>query len=87
MLIFVANLTDLVGKMRTMFQQNDIVYTFLGESLIKAIVLLIVDDLRLSIGDDECTYCVYKDCCYRSPEEAFIGMQKAMLKLRRKYEL
>ena len=66
-----------------MINLGDIVYTFQGESLLELTVIKIIDYLRVSAEDSECVYCLWKKFCYDSPEEAFVGMQKAMLLLRR----
>jgi len=68
-------------------QPRDKIFSFLGEDLLELTVLRDIDALRIEVEDDECTYCIYKVHCYNSPEEAFIGMQKAMLYWRKKYNL
>ena len=70
-----------------MVKSGDTVYSFLGEDLVELKVFDDVDNLRIAAQDDECTYCLYKVHCYSTPEEAFKGMQKAMLYWRRKYDL
>lgn len=57
---------------------GDTVFTFMGESIVSFEVSELIDELRLAGGDGSCTYCVYREHCYHSQEEAIQGMLEAL---------
>lgn len=57
---------------------GDIVYTFVGEKLCRFEVTDLPDDIRLHGENDQESYCMYIDCCYKSAKEAIEGMYKRL---------
>lgn len=56
-----------------MLKQGDMVYTFMGESLLHVKVTC-YEDVRLEAEDDKNTYCLYARNCYLTKDEAIRGM-------------
>ncbi len=64
----------------TSINPGDILYTFMGERLIRLTVLDIIDDSRLQGEDEENIYVFYSDSCYESESEAYLGMERMLEK-------
>lgn len=77
-------LTDRLQGLEHLAKQGvipgDILYTFMGERLIRLTVLDIIDDSRLRGEDEENIYVFYSDSCYESENEAYLGMERMLEK-------
>ncbi len=57
------------------FKEGDIVYTFLGENLVRLSVIAYLQDEIIVGRNEEGNLSVYEDSCYQEKHNAMMGMR------------